>query len=380
MKPSLKSWTARLPDLLARLGRWWLGEFLDLFPDRIAQWLLGRGRGLLAIVPGPDAVDLELMTDSRQSLALGRVGLSEYAPSSIEHFLHAHGFARADVDIGLRLPAEQIFARKLLVPAEAAGAVDDILAQDLARKTPFRLADVYHGHASARAASADKITVWQWVTRRDFVAQATAAMAADIADLAFVDAPIGPDRDAPAPFIWLRPNARAGRSWVQRSAMALGCTAVVLALAAGGQKYWRQQMLLDDLDARIATTRAKAQQVRAAVDKLEQKQSVVLRLRAQKSDLPGLLDIWEEATRVLPSHSWLTELRLAETSDKHEQQVAMIGFSAAATNLVGIVDRSPLFVDAALTAPVALDPVEGRERFALQAKVKKQDVLKEAAR
>lgn|SRR5450432_1461631 len=43
-----------------------------------------------------------------------------------------------------------------------------------------------------------------------------------------------------------------------------------------------------------------------------------------------MIDLWEEATRVLPSHSWLTDFRLVETADKHEEQVAILGFSNAA--------------------------------------------------
>jgi general secretion pathway protein L len=60
---------------------------------------------------------------------------------------------------------------------------------------------------------------------------------------------------------------------------------------------------------------------------------------------------------------------LAEAPDKQEHKITMIGFSAAAAGLVSIVDKSPLFLDAALTAPVSLDPVEKVERFTLQFKV-----------
>ncbi|OIQ69386.1 hypothetical protein GALL_490160 [mine drainage metagenome] len=83
---------------------------------------------------------------------------------------------------------------------------------------------------------------------------------------------------------------------------------------------------------------------------------------------------------MLPSHAWLTEFRLLETAGKREEQVAISGFSNAAPSLVGIVDSSPLFFDAALTSPIAFDSTEGRERFALQAKVKMPDILKEARR
>jgi general secretion pathway protein L len=72
----------------------------------------------------------------------------------------------------------------------------------------------------------------------------------------------------------------------------------------------------------------------------------------------------------------LHEFKVAETAGGLEMQINLSGFSSAAPSLVGIVDRSPLFVDAALSAPVALDPIEGRERFALQAKVRRPDLIK----
>src|SRR5437660_12930255 len=113
----------------------------------------------------------------------------------------------------------------------------------------------------------------------------------------------------------------------------------------------------------------KAQQVRGMVDQLQERKSVLLRIRLQRNDAPRVIDLWNEVTRILPSHSWLTEFRVVEAAGGRELQVNLSGFSSAPPSLVGTVDRSPLFVDAGLSAPVVLDPTEGRERFALQAKV-----------
>jgi general secretion pathway protein L len=47
----------------------------------------------------------------------------------------------------------------------------------------------------------------------------------------------------------------------------------------------------------------------------------------------------------------------------------MTGLSSGAADLVALVDKSPLFADAALTAPIAQDSTEQRERFTLQARL-----------
>jgi hypothetical protein len=47
---------------------------------------------------------------------------------------------------------------------------------------------------------------------------------------------------------------------------------------------------------------------------------------------------------------------------------------------VALVDQSSLLADASLTAPITLDPIEGRERFVLKARIKAQAWLEKASR
>ena len=120
-------------------------------------------------------------------------------------------------------------------------------------------------------------------------------------------------------------------------------SACALAVLTVGLRYQRQQRVLDTLAVELDTTRSKAQRVRASLDKLGANHANLSRLRVQKRDAPSLLDIWEEVTRVLPSHSWLTELRLSDVSPGKEQQIVITGLSPVAASLVGLLDRSPMF-------------------------------------
>jgi general secretion pathway protein L len=365
----------RLSDLLRRLGQLWLQEFLALFPARVGQWLIGRGGASLVLETETDTIVLHLLGDGGEESARERLARADYGPAAIDRFLQAHKRQRKDIAVGVRLPGAQVFCRTLTLPREAMASLDRVVMQDLIAKTPFRREEIHCGHAATRSGT-DKLAVRQWVTRRDVVEAAVGALAIDPAGVAFVDTDAEPD--AAPPRIMLRPECAEDSRWVARAATALAMSAMALALLAAGLTYWRQGAALDELDGQVSAARAKAQQVRTAIDRLEQKQATLLRLRVRKAEEPGLLDAWEEATRVLPSHSWLTELRLSETSDK--QQVSMTGFSAAAASLVGMIDQSPLFTDTALTAPIALDPVEQRERFALQARLKRPEPMRRASR
>jgi general secretion pathway protein L len=368
-------WVSGGAELVRRAGRWWLQGFLDLFPARAGEWLIDRGSKHLILSADQETVLLQLLTDRRRTLASARVSHTDYTPELIDGFLRSHRLRRADVSIGVRLAPESLFARKLLLPLETRRTLDAVVAQDLLAKTPFRLDDIYHDHFISR--SGDKLCVWQWVVRRELVGDCVEALGLELGDLAFVEAVA--EHNEPHPCVRLQRAPADQNRLLRRAFVGLAFSACVLAALAVGLHYHRQQLMLDALAVELAATRAKAQRVRSALDKLEAERVGVLRLRSRKRDGPGLLDIWEEMTRVLPSHTWLTELRLSDTVGK-EQQIVIAGFSSAAATLVGLLGHSPLFGDAALTAPISIDATEGKERFVIETRLKTLDPLKTAAR
>jgi general secretion pathway protein L len=368
-------------DVVRRAGQWWLREFLAFFPQRIAEWLTDSGAKSLLLSGDGGAVLLQVRNERRRALATTRINGRDYAPEVIDAFLRtqrlgrATRLGRADVSMGIQLPADRVFARKLLLPAETERSLDRVLVQDLLAKTPFRLEDIYHDHIIRR--SGDRLQVWQWVVRRPFVAEAIEELGLQSGELAFIET----DRqgDGPPPRIRLERAGSYQNRHVQWALVMLTMSAFLLAGLAVGLKYHKQHQTLDALAGELRVARAKAQRISAALKKLEVERAGLLRLRANKQ-APNLLDAWEEISRVLPVHSWLTELRLSDLPGSGEEQLVITGFSPAAASLVGLIDRSALFRDAALTAQISVDPTEGKERFAIQAKLKTGDPLRTAER
>jgi general secretion pathway protein L len=374
-------------DLVRRVGKWWLQQFLAIFPQRIAEWLTDSGAKSLLLSGDGEAVLLQVRNERRRALATTRINGADYAPEVIDAFLRAQRLGRAmrlgratrlgraDVSMGVQLPESRVFARKLLLPAETERSLDRVLVQDLLAKTPFRLEDIYHDHIIRR--SGDRLQIWQWVVRRQFVDEAIEELGLQSGELAFVET----DRqgNGPRPRIRLKRAQSEQNRHVQWALAVLTVSAFLLAGLAVGLKYHKQQQTLDTLAGELSVARAKAQRISAALNKLEAERAGLLRLRANKQ-APNLLDAWEEISRVLPTNSWLTELRISDLPGSGEEQLVVTGFSPAAASLVGVIDRSPLFRDAALTAQISVDPTEGKERFAIQAKLKTGDPLRTAAR
>jgi general secretion pathway protein L len=355
----------QVSKLIARFGHWWLQEFLALFPEWIAQWLTGSGKIALLLAQEEPYVEFRLGANGGTQLDGIRVACSEYTAASIDNFLLRNKLIRADVTIAVALRPEQFFERKLALPLQAANAVEGIVARDLAEKTPFKLADIYYDYAVVQ--EVDKLVVTQRLVKRSSVEAAALAFGIDVADIGFLNATTQREETAQTPAITLHRDRSDSTSAARRMALALAGSAVVLALIAGGIVYCRQQSALDALASQIAKMRPQAQEVRDAFAKLQHRQSSFGHLLARKHQAPALLDIWEEVTRLVPNDSWLTELHMTNASPSQEYRLAVSGFSTAAARLVVVFDRSPLFREAALTAAIALDANEQRERFALQA-------------
>ncbi len=355
-----------------RFGKWWLQEFLSLWPERVAQWLMGSGNPKLLLLQDDAFVELSLKTKDGTDFDHARVPRHEYGPNLIDELLQRHQLRRNDVTIGIGFPSDQLFQRKLLLPLQAGKSIREIVAHDLAQRTPFNLADIHHDYIVVP--DAGKLSVTQHVIRRDTVSGAVSSYGIEISDIDFIEAlPRGDGTTSPA-LIALHPEAAHRTHWARRAATALATSALVLALIAGGLRYWRQEAALDLIDTEMVTARQQAQQVRTAFAKLEQRQRSVIYVFAKKQNEPTVLDIWDEVTRLLPTDAWLTELRITAPSTGQERQISLSGFSAAAAKLVAVLDHSPVFQDAALTTAIALDPTEQRERFALQAKIRSQEL------
>jgi general secretion pathway protein L len=274
-------------------------------------------------------------------------------------------------DIGIQVPLENFFCRTFVLPFEACRSVDSIVIQDLCRKTPFKLQDVYQTYVANVDKRTNRIIVIQWVMRRAFVQQLINALGLDATPINFVEAERDLNVREAKPKIILQANPKNHRTWIRAVTISLCAGGILLALAVGGLRATKQQTTLDELEVELASIRPKAQQVRVIIHMLQRQQAALSRIRARKRESAGLLEIWDNATRTLPPHTWLIELRLSERPNG-DRTVAMTGFSAAAGSLVALLDAQPLFGDVELTAPIATDATEGRERFALQAKLRNQ--------
>jgi hypothetical protein len=143
---------------------------------------------------------------------------------------------------------------------------------------------------------------------------------------------------------------------------------VILAISAPlvsfGSLAWRQNAVLDEIDAQIdgLTTQARrsTEQLKSVYGMADDLDRIV----AIKS-APGISQIWEELARLLPDTTHLKEVEIKGS------EVHTIGLSKAAPELIHKFEASFILHAAALTGPVVFDQAEGKEHFTLRATTRK---------
>ena len=363
---SMELFDGSLQRAAARFATWYKTEFLALFSPATRAWMLDRGDRTLILRVAHGARELTFADGARGDDA-PPISADELAASSLDEALARRGLSRQSTRIALELPREAFFIRRFDVPAAAQENLDRLLAAEIERKTPFRAADALFGHvAEPNPDHPDKLTVTQWIVRRDLVAAALDESGVALVDLDSVRPEAFVGEIAPAIVVARETRSSDG---FRSLALALAALAVVLFVLGVAITVVRQDRIGSELDARLNDVSARATRVRQMADRAVAESRLLDNLRRERGRLPALADIWEDVSRVLPDGAYATEMRLSEARTG-ERLIDLVGFSDSAAGLPALFDRSPMFSGAALTSAITPDLREKREGFSLQMKVK----------
>lgn len=348
-----------------RVWRWYRQEFINLFSPATIARLTDRGDRVLIVKAG----ERELWCMGGRHNQSWRLSSDEIAASSLEEALAQRDLARKVVRIGMEMDASAFFVRRFDIPSAALASLPKLLIADIERKTPFKISDVLYGSTVAKdSSSPDKVHVTLWILRRDLAIDAAVQARLQFSDIAFIR-PVGGDPIEYKPVIELD-GQNDDAYWVRRIAVTLGAVTVFFFIAGILITLWRQATIQAELDTKIHEMTARASDVRRVVDKTSAEGRLLTVLRTARHSAPLFADLWEETARILPDSAFITDMVLAEAKPG-ERTLDLVGFASSAAGLPAVFNKSPLFADAALTAPITPDPQEKREGFSLRAKIER---------
>jgi general secretion pathway protein L len=357
-------WQARLDSGLRTAVRWWLDELISLIPEELRRKVASLRSRLLLVVDKSGAYLAAETGDRRE--ALGRVDLQAGQPEAVRRLIASapQGGRNIAANIVVCLPAERALRTTVSLPLAAERNLDQVVGFEFERLVPFKREDVYYAHhilnrnKTARSLQVELTVVPRFdvqellrQTQRLDLHVAAIEVAAARPPFSASHIPLD-EHDRPAS----HPRTRL-------ATLGLGMLAVLLAITCIVIPFMRANSALDTLTAQVADAKREAEtslNLQKQIDAEIQDQQFLVNRKRQTPTMTELLDI---VTRLTPDDTWLTELQVAGA------EIHLIGASSSATTLLGLVDQSPSFRNAAFRSSITQDSKIDRERFDISARI-----------
>lgn len=372
-QPLVRRTLERIRRDLAAFLRWWGGELWGLVPRPLRPLVSGSAPRIVVAV---DLSGLHVL-DERGSQRRPIGPSSGTAAPRGQNISALAGIAGSNsrVPIGIRLPFDACFARRIALPAAARRDFRSILSLNLERATPFQAGDVYTSHyVENPSAESGKLEVRQLVVKRTTLDRVIAEIESLGLRVSFADCWDEDGRTA-LPVNFLEPPTSAWPLGSQvRPASLLVSAAFLLASSAMFLVVHKHDGALEQLQRKLARAKSEAQIVRRSIERAETALAAAASLRRMKHDRIPVVESLEELSRLMPDSAWLTDLRIDGDT------VEFAGLAKSAADLLPVLERSAPFVDATLAAPSTLDPSQDKERFTVRVRFRRQTPERAASR
>jgi general secretion pathway protein L len=339
--------------------QWWLAELREALPAGWLGWLEGATAPRLLMWHDRDQVLCKLTLPA--STAEARLPVVRFK-EMLKAWLADQGFAREQILAGAVFGNELFLLRSLSVPKAALSALPRILDQEVLRRTPFQLSDIWHSASphSVGSSDADVVVMRHWIVRKDRIEAELAKIGLEASDIDFL-ATTSEDGEA-SPAVTFHTTNSEDPPWARRAVKLLAIAALAFVMSSLAVFEWFQSSIASEIETSLVQMR------RGGPNGIEP----AVRLRTMKADA-SILEIWDELSRILPETTFLTDVRIVDS------KVTISGFSSDAALLVRIIDKSQIFSKAKLTAAITPDATEHKDRFIISCQIGRGALLHQSA-
>lgn len=346
-----------------RFFRWWGRELAFLAPEKLRQWLSERSGLVVLAVNG-------------EQLHVGRIHNGENQPLVSVPFDDQIGTLyqrlkaiQPDLEKAryiLRLNRQQAIGKILYLPLAAKENLDQVIEFEMDRYMPFKADQVYFATKILGKVDGERLKVFLAVTPQQklnaLVAEfQNAGIYPAVADYAEMPNDFEQDFE---PYNLLPEALRPVGSPVARFLnWAIGLTTLLLFIAVLVFPVWHEgrqvealRQQIDELEKDARFVQSKQLEIDEIVDQTE-------RLLKTKNSMPPLTELINNLSKLIPDDTWLTHLQF------NEGRLQLQGQSPTASVLIGVLEASPLFVNARFVSPLTQDRRTGMERFQISVEV-----------
>jgi len=343
---------------LNQFFRWWMRELAFLVPDKLRE-LFDDHQGYLIV--SPDHGQLALSYYYRGNTeALAVIPANDIGKEALKNL--KAGDSRLDKAwLVLRLTGAQALARELVLPAAVKENLQQVIAYEMDRFTPFKPGQVYfsvkplpagteQGQMRVLLVLALKTQLDHWYANLKAV-----GLTADLADF---DAVVNKLEDKSGRYNLLPPELQKPESLLTRLIYGgMAGLAVILALAALVLPVWFEYLAVNELEEKTKVLSKEAKKIETLQQEIDGIVAQAKQLVDEKTAAPAIVSMLETLSASIKDDTWLT---FAQYADKHWQ---IQGESPAASSLIGILEATDLFSNARFASPVTQDKSTDLERF-----------------
>jgi general secretion pathway protein L len=354
-----------------------LGTFRGIVSELLAEWwreLSALARGMLAspLARGTEIVVLQVAPEEVRAVLISAGHEREIGRAAGEDQIRSRDLSsliaaseivpRGTTDVAIELPENEALRRRFELPAASRSTLARAVPFELERLSPIEADRLYYDFSILETSKAKKLAQLELrIVKRSSVDSAIAmARAAGLRVGAIRFA--GDAREADWRSFPLDRSALLRIKWRQWNVVVLALIALLLAVAIVFAAYWRGAAAADELSAEVDAAGTRAAIVHRLSHEITDVQAQI-EFPLQQKRAPFLLALLREVTRALPDGTWLTEFEL-DGGKVHIQ-----GFAKSASDVVGQIDRSPMFASAQFMAPLQ-SAQNGNERFDLSFDIK----------
>ena len=357
---SLPPWRQKL----SAFWRWWMGELVQLLPDRFARSgrvpVLTLEQGDVVLVEprdlaGPDARVAVGTLDP----AAARVALRQLLERAGETRMRAR----------LRLARDEVLVRRATMPAATEENLGQVVGFELDRLTPFRPEDVYFDQrVVARDPASGQIGVELAVAQRAPVDAAVAKLR----DLGVSVQGVSPREETAGsgPALDLLPSEQRGERGSANERLIRNALLFAVLLLLGVALVlpaWQKREAVIGLLPSISKSQQEAQAADALVRSVE-RQVADYNFMQAKRHAPGALAFLEEVSRLLPDNTWVQQFDLRTAGKGREVQIT--GETVSSSRLIELLEQSTLLQNSAPRGTVTRGSQPGTERFMIAAEAR----------
>jgi general secretion pathway protein L len=343
--------------LLGEFFDWWGRQLLDLVP---AGWR-GGGQGADALIADARLPGLLTLLRRRRGVEarLGQMRLDDTAAAALRAALS--GRPRGET-VFLRLPAEAVLERSVILPLAAERDPERVLGYEMERLTPFTVDEVFWGFGiEARDKARGRLVLRLTVVPRAAIAGLIEVLARHGGRPDLLEAAL------PGGMRSIRLTHEGGggaRSWLSERGLA-AAVAVLLVLVIASP-FLRQSLQLSDLQDRLETMRPQMVQAEKLRRQISGAGTGGDAVAAETRRLGDTLEALAAVTEILPDDSYLTEFTM------RERKMTLSGLSASAPKLINALSTDPRIRNPSFTAPVTRSESNHNDVFSIRAELANQ--------